>query len=127
MLELPVVRGVHVSRVANGALIAHDAAPSLVVRIELGPHATSVSEREVYERCHQTILALGAAMIGSPQVVCDELTGRWRPLGRALHCSVERGPDGLSVWVDDDELSLCELGALLEAHGARVILMFLDD
>lgn len=128
MRELPeVLRGVQVRREASGAFIEHDADPTLVVRIELGAHAASLGERELFERYHQRVLALGAAMIASPQLVRDELTGRWRPCGRVLRGSVEPGPDGPSLWVDDSELSLWELGALLEAHGAGVILMLLDD
>jgi hypothetical protein len=128
MRDLPhVPRGVHVLRVANGAFIEHDADPTLVVQIDLGAHAASVGERELFERYRQRVLALGAAMIESPQLVRDEVTGRWCPHGRALRCSVEPGSDGPSVWVDQDELSLWELGALLEAHGASVIFMFLDD
>jgi hypothetical protein len=119
--------GVRVTRDDSGAVIAHDCAPVVAVRLELGPHVRSYSDDDILRRYTHHVSALGAALIASPQLRWDEVARRWLPRGRAICCHVEAGIDAHLVVIDGLELTLAELAAMLSGHGARVCVVFLDD
>lgn len=119
--------GVRVIRDGTIVIVEHDCEPIVAVRLELGVRASTLSDREILDRYNQRVLALGAALIATPQLQRDDVTGRWRPSGRAIRCVVEGSVDEPTVFVDDVELSFAELGALMSNHGAPIFLVFLDD
>jgi hypothetical protein len=118
---------VRVTRDASGAVIANDCEPIVTVRIELGAHADTFSEREIVDRYHRTLCELGADLAGSPQLRWHEVERRWVPRGRALRCFVETSIEAPTVVIDEVELTVGELGAMLARHGAHICLVFLDD
>jgi hypothetical protein len=118
---------VRVTRDASGAVIANDCEPIVTVRLELGAHAGTFSEREIVDCYNRKLCALGADLAGSPQLRWDEVERRWLPRGRALRCYVETSLDAPTVVIDEVELTVGELGSLLARHGAHVCLVFLDD
>jgi hypothetical protein len=122
-----MIHGVRVIRDGTAALIEHDCEPVIVVRLELGAHAGTLTDREIVERYSQRILALGATMVASPQLRWDEATRRWRPGGRAIRCVVEATVDEPTVLVDEVELTIADLSRMLANHGAQICLVFLDD
>ena len=119
--------GVKVTRDGNAAVIVHDCAPDVAIRIELGVHAATLSDREVLERYHRKLHGLGAALIADPQLRWDEGLRRWQPSSNALRCVVEPSQDEPVIYIDDVELSFAELGSLMAGHGAGICLLFLDD
>ncbi len=121
------MNGVRVTRDATGALIAHDCEPVLTVRLELGEHAGSFSDQEIVDCYNQRMCALGAVLVASPQLRWDDVYCRWVPRGRAIRCVVEASADAPTVVVDEVELTIPELTAMLASHGAPICLMFLDD
>ena len=121
------MNGVHVTRDATGASIAHDCEPVITVRLELGEHAGTFSDREIVDRYHQRMCALGAALVASPQLRWDDTHRRWFPRSRTVRCVVETNVDAPTVVVDEVELTVAELGAMLADHGAQICLVFLDD
>ena len=66
-------------------------------------------------------------LISTPQLYWDERCARWRPSGIAIRCVVEPGAEEPTIWVDELELTLADLAALLASQGAPVCLVFLDD
>jgi hypothetical protein len=121
------MNGVRVTRDGTGALIAHDFEPRITMRLELGPHADTLSEQDIVERYQQRVCALGAALVSSPQLNWDNATGHWRPRGRAIRFVVEASIEEPIVVVDDIELTVTELGAMLSSHGVQICLVFLDE
>lgn len=118
--------GVRITRTGTAAVLEHEDIPSLVIRIELGPLAHTVSDREIVTRRDRQLLALAAASIASPQMAWDDAYERWRPRSRALSLVVADPADPV-VLVDDLVLPIGELGRILASHGAHVFLVFLDD
>ncbi len=122
-----VMNGVRVTRDGTAALIAHDCEPVLTVRIELGAQAQTLTDQDILDRYNQRLYALGAALVASPQLRWDDAAGRWTPRGHAIRCVVEAAIDEPTVLVDEVELTVAELGAMLVRHGAQICLVFLDE
>ena len=120
------MNGVHVVRMGTSAVVEHDCAPRLSIRIELGSLAHTLSDHEILERHRQAVLELGAALVDSPQLRWDELHERWRPCGRALVLVIEANPEPIAM-IDDVELTLPELARVCTGHGAHICLVFLDE
>jgi hypothetical protein len=118
--------GVQLRREATAAVIVHDCEPRISVRIELGPHATSLADHEIVDRYVRRLCALGTLLVGEPQLRWDDAILRWVPRGCALRCTVE-GIDEPIVVVGDSELTLGELGRMLASHGAEICLVLLDE
>jgi hypothetical protein len=121
------MNGVRVIRDATGARIVHDCEPVISVRIELGARVDLFSDDEIVARYQQRLSALAAALVDSPQLRWDVAARRWVPRGRAICCVVERIVDEPAVFVDEVELTVGELGAMLSSHGATICVVFLDD
>ena len=67
---------------------------------------------------------------GQPQITYSEQSDQWVPRGDLLRCVIEDGgPDGeVTVYIDDQELSLREFGRLLVTHaGWGMRIAFVPD
>jgi hypothetical protein len=67
---------------------------------------------------------------GQPQIKHSERSDQWVPRGDVLRCFIEDGgPDGeMTIYIDDQELSLGEFGRLLLTHaGWGMRIAFVPD
>lgn len=118
-----------IRRLGAVAQIEYPSLPGLTVTLHLGPGARALSDADILDRYQRRIAQLAELMIAAPQVDWDDVQTRWRPRSRALRCSVDAGaePGSALVSIDELDLTLDELGAILADHGAHVCLLFLED
>ncbi len=132
---------VKISREDDGAVIEFADPTISTTRFKIGRQVRHMSDQAILNMFNDTIFAmdqLAAAYEnvvieippGQPQIEYSERCDQWVPRGDLLRCFIEDGgPDGeVTVYIDDQELSLREFGRLLLTHaGWGMRMAFVPD
>ncbi len=133
---------IKITRDGDAAIIEYLEPGVMTTRFVLGPEMSTMSDREIHRRFNRGLIATEELRAGyqhvaveiprrQPQIEYFEKGDQWVPRGGVLRCIVGGGPDGETViHIDDQELSLRELGRLLSTYsgwGMRIIFVPDDE
>ena len=124
-----VIDQVRITRDGNDVIIEY-ADPNISgTRVTIGPRLKSMSDREIVDLFNGMMAAQRSLMQdwdrtvteiqpGRPQIEYRKDTDQWVPRGDVLRCVLDDGgTDGeVTVYIDNEELSLAEFGKLLRVH-----------
>jgi len=132
---------VRISREDDGAVIEFADPTISTTYFKIGRQVRQMSDQAILNMFNDMIFArdqLAAEFEnvvieippGQPQIDYSERSDQWVPRGDLLRCFIEDGgPDGeVTVYIDDQELSLREFGRLLLTHaGWGMRIAFVPD
>ncbi len=132
---------VKISRDGESAIIEFADHTISTSHIKIGPHVDQMSDHAILAMFNDMIAGMEQLAAeyenivveippGQPQITYSEQSDQWVPRGDVLRCVIEDGgPDGeVTVYIDDQELSLREFGRLLVTHaGWGMRIAFVPD
>ncbi len=132
---------VKISRESDGAVIEFADRTISTTHFKIGPQVRHMSDQAILDMFNDMITARDQLAAeyenivieippGQPQIEYSELCDQWVLRGDLLRCFVEDGgPDGeVTVHIDDQELSLRDLGRLLGTYaGWGMRIAFVPD